>query len=136
MNSVCTILYYPLEHAAWAADHQLLPLNSSHLWTGAIALWALPLLIACVQILGQLMHQIKTDANQQLNHLVLDLVENLCNLSLAIFWMPKGFLWGGKLSSLWWGFFGTVSSLISLYKTIKSQQMPNVCTHEEAVSTH
>ena len=136
MNSVCTQLYYLLEHAAWAADHQLLPLNSSSLWTGAIALWALPLLIACVQILGKLMRQIKTNANQQLN-LVLDLVENLCNLGLAIFWMPKGFLWGGKLSSLWWGLLGTVSSLISLYKTIKSQQMPNnVCTHEEVVSTH
>ena len=48
--------------------------------------------------------------------LVADIVQGLCDLSIAIHWMPKGFLWGDKLPPAWWGLFGTVSSVIGLYK--------------------
>lgn len=121
-----------MEHAAWAADHQLVGVASTHIWTLAIVLWGIPLLVNLVRKLRQLgahMHHQsvptpsdsatkKTIKSSQQCWLMLDVIQTLCDLVIAIFWMPSGFLWGGKLPALWWGLFGTVSSLIGLYKTI------------------
>lgn len=127
-SCVCSQLYYPVEHIAWAADQQLVGVASTHVWTVAIILWAIPLLITIVRKLRELMSVcrqsqsgIRTAAETQLRGLMLDMVQNLCDLILAVFWMPPGFLWGGKLSATWWGLFGTISSLIGLYKTIVCQ---------------
>lgn len=142
VNSLCTQLYYPMEHVAWAADEGLLTLDSTPIWTGAIILWALPLLITLIQHVKQLrtlrarLHQTKcrlstssepahtNDMQKLMNQqftLLLGVVQTSCDLGLAVFWMPAGFLWAGKLPALWWGLLGTLSSCIGLYKTIKCQ---------------
>ncbi len=153
-NLLCTQLYYPVEHLAWAADQKIIPYNSTLLWTTGIILWGLPLLIALGYKLKQLLLKLfilvrtrgnKTGSNVRdrtgsdaregnkagstrtgsdnvlvpplaLVTVMVDLVQLLCDLSLAIHWMPKGFLWGERLPPTWWGLFGTLSSLIGLYK--------------------
>jgi len=49
---------------------------------------------------------------------MLTVVQTLSDLMNAVHWMPKGFLWAGHLTNFWVGFFGTVSSLIGLYKIL------------------
>lgn len=137
VNILCTQLYYPVEHVAWAADNQLLPVNSAPLWTMTVVLWALPLLITLIRTLKELagirlqLQSLRASAtsnpaktgkvmSQQFT-LTLVTMQTLCDLCLAVFWMPPGFLWAGKLSTLWWGLLGTISSFIGLYKTIKCQ---------------
>lgn len=121
-----------MEHAAWAADQQLVGVASTHLWTVAIVLYGLPLVITLIRNLTQLIHLYRNTQHMspdktgpqkrtQYQLLMLDVVENLCDLVIAVFWMPPGFLWGGRLPALWWGLFGTVASLIGLYKMIVSQ---------------
>lgn len=139
VDSLCTQLYYPVEHVAWAADQQLVAVNSTPIWTVAIILWALPLLITLMRTLKQLFNiqdqlqflrgrtSIPTGAtsvqklkSQQFS-LLLGVVQTLCDLGMAVFWMPPGFLWAGKLPALWWGLLGTISSILGLYRTIKCQ---------------
>ena len=137
VSALCNQLYYPVEHVAWAADNHLLPVNSGPLWTTTVILWALPLLITLIRTLKGL-----AEVRLQLQHfranptsdpvrtrevmsrqftLTLDIVQTLCDLCLAVFWMPPGFLWAGKLSALCWGLMGTMSSFIGLYKTTQCQ---------------
>ena len=48
----------------------------------------------------------------------LTVIETLSDLMNAVHWMPQGFLWAGKLTNVWVGLFGTVSSLIGLFKVL------------------
>ncbi len=142
VHSVCGQLYYPVEHVAWAADNQLIPLDSVPVWTLAVLLWGVPLLLDLLRKFTQLialyrqLHQAKQNSNSSpstntamrvgsLRHrilfLCLDLIQICCDLGLAIFWMPAGFLWGGKLPATLWGTLGTISSVVSLYKTISTK---------------
>lgn len=124
VSTVCNQLYYPAEHIAWAADHQLLPINSTPIWTVCILLWAIPLLISLVLSIWQLVttiyshkHRNSSSCKAQRVKLTLDILQTTCDLFLAVYWMSKGFLWGGNLAAVWWGGLGTISSLIGLYKT-------------------
>lgn len=136
-SALCNILYYPVEHVAWAADQQLLRIrDTTSLWTLTVILWAVPLLISLIQTLKQLVslraqlyHIRRSSSSSQASvhkltsqqfRLSLDVTETLCDLGLAVFWMPSGFLWAGKLPTVWWGLLGTISSLIGLHK-IKCQ---------------
>ena len=134
--SLCGQLYYPVEHLAWAADHQLVSVNSIPIWTLAVVLWGIPLLFTLLRKLFILYKQLRTHASPSsststtvrvtsLKHqtllLCLEVLQTLCDLGLAIFWMPAGFLWGGQLPSTIWGMLGTVSSIIGLYRMITNQ---------------
>lgn len=134
-------LYYPVEHIAWAADLKFISVSSYQFWTIAVVLWGVSLLINCIQ---NILFLIKTADSQhrkskaesastndthsdgldslrlQRHTAVLTVVESLCDLMNAIHWLPNGFLWSGRLPLLWVGFFGTVSSLIGLYKIFKT----------------
>ena len=127
VQSVCGQLYYPVEHVAWAADNQLIPPNSGPVWTIAVLLWGIPLLLTLLRKLTQLiqLYQQPKPSNPNtvttvgsIKHLSVEVVQVFCDLVLAIFWLPSGFLWGGKLSAAVWGTVGTISSIAGLYKTI------------------
>ena len=117
LEAVCGQLYYPVEHLAWAADYGLISLNSTHLWTVAILLWMVPLLINFTKLL---LHIVCSKTTPTLPspgrvHSVLKMVRYLCDLTLAISWLPRGCLWGGLLPASVWGLLGTVSSLVKIY---------------------
>lgn len=56
-------------------------------------------------------------------HIILSLVQSVSDLMNAVHWMPEGFLWAGKLSLFWVGVFGTLSSVIGLYKILPGQHV-------------
>ncbi|XP_063229937.1 peroxisomal membrane protein 11C-like isoform X1 [Bacillus rossius redtenbacheri] len=41
VGNAVDVVYYPFEHAAWAADHRLLSLDSRPLWTATSFCWAI-----------------------------------------------------------------------------------------------
>ena len=139
---LCGQLYYPLEHVAWAADQGFIPVHSTTAWTIAIILWAVPLVITIIQQLNKLICTNVTICSQKLKSseprqwsvcsvqklraervkTLLCLVQATCDLALAVFWLPEGWLWGRRLSASCWGLLGTISSLLGLYQMIKSKQ--------------
>ncbi|KAJ8311771.1 hypothetical protein KUTeg_011126 [Tegillarca granosa] len=69
---------------------------------------------------------IKTQMYQQKAEMrtsYLTLIQSLSDFMNAINWMPPGFLWAGKLSKARSGMFGTISSLIMLYKVWPAKSM-------------
>ena len=48
----------------------------------------------------------------------LSLVQSLSDLVMAVHFLPRGLLWGGRLSTLLVGLCGTASSLLGLYKIL------------------
>lgn len=160
LTSVCGILYYPVEHVAWAADYHLIPYQSSPFWTIAIILWGVPLLISTIQSVIALVHinremellwkRIKSSnsspsgdrrvtfadqkqyvgTNTRMRSLmtqrfmiILAMIQSTSDLMMAIHWLPEGFLWAGKLPAFWVGLFGTLSSVIGLYKILPIQSI-------------
>ena len=136
LGSLSGQLYYPVEHIAWAADLRLISTSSYHFWTMAVVLWGISLLVNCIQ---NILFLIKTSDHRhrkskpesastnntnsglesvrvQRHMAVLTVVESLCDVMNAVHWLPDGILWSGKLPLLWVGLFGSVSSLIGLYK--------------------
>jgi len=128
-------LYYPLEHVAWAADKQIISVSSTPWWVLAIGAWALSLYIGIVRAVRSITilrkqkdilknGLILSNPTQQsnldylfLSH-VLTIVHNTSDLVNAIHWLPKGFLWAGKLTSFQIGLFGLISSVLSIYRSI------------------
>ena len=125
LEVVCGQLYYPVEHLAWAADNQVLPLTSSHLWTVAILLWIIPLLTSLLRLLLKLKSNSVTTPTQRRRH-VLEVVRCLFDICLAVHWLPQGWLWGGRLHPSVWGLLGTVTSLVNLYQTISTKRQCHV----------
>ncbi len=54
-------------------------------------------------------------------HIILSIIQSLCDLMNAVHWLPKDIFWAGKLPLAWVGVFGTLSSIISLYKILSRQ---------------
>ena len=54
------------------------------------------------------------------SHLIKDLTQAGCDLINAIHWLPPGHLWSGRLSQGRVGINGFISSIISLYKFIRT----------------
>ncbi len=159
-------LYYPTEHLAWAADNQLVAMESGRLWTLGVVLWLLSLVTTLVQAVAAVARISRELAEEEVggrerrtqphekdpmeagtepsgprkrvtfkdeeagwrarHHAlrrqrflgILTIVQSLADLMNAINWLPQGVLWSGRLSNMWVGFFGTVSSLIGLYKLL------------------
>lgn len=166
LNAVSSQLYYPTEHVAWAADNQIIAMDSSRLWVFSLVLWLLSLVSSLIQALATVAKVTKelrelggsggsryasedrevgsesslprrrvsfkdqeTGARARLHALrqqrylaALTAIKNLADMVNAINWLPPGILWSGKLSNFWIGFFGTVSSLIGLYRALPRRQ--------------
>ena len=54
LNTVAGQFYYPVEHLAWAAENKLIPIESARFWTISVFLWALSVLINCLQAIGSI----------------------------------------------------------------------------------
>lgn len=129
-----------MEHIAWAADLKLIPASSLQFWTAGTVLWGIPLLIGSLQALYVIIrttymllqfefgrnnptskslpniYSSSESLRKQRQMAILTLLQSLSDLMNAVHWLPNGVLWSGKLSLFWVGLFGTVSSMIGLYK--------------------
>jgi len=134
LSNVVDQLYYPLEHVAWAADKKIISTSSTPWWYCAVGAWAISLYIGivrairCIIILRRQKELLSSglilsSATQQSNikmllfsH-VLTIVHNASDLVNAIHWLPKGFLWAGKLTPFQTGLFGLISSVVNIYRS-------------------
>lgn len=148
LSSLLGQVCYPIEHLAWAADNRLLPLKSRRLWVLVTMLWVVSLLVSCLRAIAMILEvnkelfhcenilhpngkkkvtfedqrtgsKARASALRRQRHLaVLTVVQSLFDLMNAVHGLPEGFLWAGRLPLFWVGLFGTVSSLIGLYKIL------------------
>lgn len=133
------LVYYPTEHLAWAADRNLIGIHSNHLWMTTTILWVVSLSLGIARALLHLTHiatQLDkkgeqngraTDASskrrreyllQQRWLAVVTIVQNSADMVNAVNRLPAGVLWAGKVSPFLSGLFGTIASILGLYRLL------------------
>jgi len=135
-------LFYPIEHIAWASDQQIVHLDSSSWWYSSTFLWLLSLYLNLLKVIRSLFilqrkkkvvalietsdlssDMLAKKLHQNIQLELLSIIEYGTDLINAIHWMPKSFLWGGKLQLWQVGLFGLISSIIGGYKMHKLSKM-------------
>ncbi|XP_034035955.1 peroxisomal membrane protein 11C [Thalassophryne amazonica] len=149
LTNVADQLYYPCEHIAWAADAELIRINSNKWWLFSVMLWGASLLLGIlrsVHILLLLKKKLKrcemdrsgmsrTQLQRQMRRELLSVISSMADLGNAIHWMPPGFLWAGRFPSWLVGLLGSISSVIGLIQMNSGRQSDSVLLssshHEE-----
>ncbi|XP_787142.3 peroxisomal membrane protein 11C [Strongylocentrotus purpuratus] len=134
--------FFVLEHIAWAADNQLIRIQSERWWHLSVTAWLVSMSLGVIKSSGGVMDlqrqrkiaflQAKSsqdgnvlrasDLTKEQTRIVLGMLADGCDMCNAIHWMPAGFLWSNKLPNRWVGLFGTISSLIKLSLFIESRR--------------
>ncbi|KAM8925975.1 peroxisomal membrane protein 11C isoform 2-T2 [Lycaon pictus] len=138
LGNVADQLYYPCEHIAWAADANILCVDSARWWTLSTAFWGLSLLLGIARSLwlvltlrrrlrspvvaftSRLPRSKRRAMEAQVRSEVLAVLSNLADLANAVHWLPRGVLWAGRSPPWLVGLLGTVSSLLSVYQAVQA----------------
>ncbi|XP_064427850.1 peroxisomal membrane protein 11C isoform X1 [Mirounga angustirostris] len=118
LGNLADQLYYPCEHIAWAADAQILRVDSARWWTLSTAFWGLSLLLG---IASRLPRSKRRAVEAQVRSEVLTLLSNVADLANAVHWLPPGVLWAGRFPPWLVGLLGTISSLLSVYQAGRAE---------------
>ncbi|XP_063229938.1 peroxisomal membrane protein 11C-like isoform X2 [Bacillus rossius redtenbacheri] len=137
VGNAVDVVYYPFEHAAWAADHRLLSLDSRPLWTATSFCWAISMYLDLLKYLRHMaiirrhksrVSRADCDTRAALTTLMaqqrreqLAMCRCVLDLIHAVHTLPEGVLWSGKLSPRLVALVGTLSSLLGLYMILPSR---------------
>ena len=137
ISNIVNQFFFPVEHIAWAIDRGIIHARSSlQWWYCGTMLWAISLslsILKCIWSLVKLQlkkkrlsshrsdqsnaETLKQIETEQFNERLV-LCESFSDFCCAIHWLPRGFLWSGKLSKLTVGLLGSVSSAVGLYRQV------------------
>ncbi|XP_062816297.1 peroxisomal membrane protein 11C [Anolis carolinensis] len=139
LNNVADQLYYPCEHVAWAADAEVIRVDSRKWWALSTALWAASLLLGIarsLRILSRLRRNREPqskEAVRQARAEALTVASHLADLCNAVHWLPvPGLLWAGRSPGWLVGLLGTLSSLIGIHLAHVSDKGPASSARETA----
>ncbi|KAH8291517.1 hypothetical protein KR054_012304 [Drosophila jambulina] len=120
MSNAVDLLFYPIETICWLAEHKVLDLRRKDAWNYANSLFcALSAYLNLVRTLRRFsLH--RDSLNRQ------DLV-SVARISLdllqAVGSLPRGNLWGGKLSTFQMGAIGTLSAGLGIYQILAARRL-------------
>ena len=117
LDTVVGLVFLPIEHLAFIGDQKLASFQTDKLHTSATILWLLSLTINLSQLLMKMVV-----LREERRVLALPVLQCLSDLIIAVHYLPKGYLWSEQLPLTAVGVFGLISSLIGLYRLIKSFQ--------------
>ncbi|XP_059610623.1 peroxisomal membrane protein 11C [Phlebotomus argentipes] len=135
-------IYYPVEKVCWLAEHRVISVRNPSKWDTASSIcWVLSIFLNLLRILRNvtLMEQYSKTLDKAANNSnreerrkllwkqqqeLLSVVRLSLDLTQAVSTLPKGWLWGGNLSTLHIGFIGTLSSFIGLYQYFAKKHGP------------
>jgi len=136
IQNVVDLIYSPIEHIAWAGQHNIVTINNDKWDLVTTWFWIVSLhlsLLKSLRVLQKLQKynielkrnnpntQIMKDINEQRQSALLICTRIVLDISYAISYLPPGVLWGGRLKTWHVGALGTISSLIGLYQALSRQ---------------
>ncbi|KAG5310463.1 PX11C protein, partial [Acromyrmex insinuator] len=138
IQNVVDVIYSPIEHIAWAGQHNIVPINNDKWDLATTWFWIVSLhlsLLKSFRLLQKLQrykiglkknnvstHSVTLkDLNEQRRSALLTCTRIMLDISYAISYLPPGILWGGRLKTWHVGALGTISSLIGLYQALSRQ---------------
>ncbi|KAI8131048.1 hypothetical protein FF38_11866 [Lucilia cuprina] len=136
--NIIDLLYYPVEKLCWLSEHNIINLKNADYWDNVnTVFW----------VLGVYLNLMRTLRNFGINQQKINLIKDpkkspedelkikkqrleilsLIRLSLdfvhAASYLPKGYLWGGKLSTFQIGAVGTLSAGIGIYQIFAKRRL-------------
>ncbi|KAI3368208.1 hypothetical protein L3Q82_007934 [Scortum barcoo] len=142
LTNMADQLYYPCEHIAWAADAELIKVQSDKWWLFSTVLWGTSLLLGILRSLRVLLllkkklkrnerdegGNSRSQLRRQMQGEALSILSSMADLSNAVHWMPPGFLWAGRFPNWLVGLMGTISSVTGLMQmsASNSNQTDNI----------
>lgn len=135
--NIVDLLYYPIEKICWLSEHNILDVKNADAWDVLNStFWVLSVYLNLMRTMrNYALNQQKVDASNVANSSVdekllkkhrLELLSVL-RLSLdfthAVSTLPKGYLWGGKLSTFQVGAIGTLSAAIGIYQLFAKRRL-------------
>ncbi|KYM79543.1 Peroxisomal membrane protein 11C [Atta colombica] len=137
IQNVVDVIYSPIEHIAWAGQHNIVSINNDKWDLATTWFWIVSLhlsLLKSFRLLQKLQrykiglkksnvntHITLKDLNKQRRSALLTCTRIMLDISYAISYLPPGILWGGRLKTWHVGALGTISSLIGLYQALSRQ---------------
>ncbi|KYN23292.1 PREDICTED: peroxisomal membrane protein 11C [Trachymyrmex cornetzi] len=137
IQNVVDVIYSPIEHIAWAGQHNIVSINNDKWDLATTWFWIVSLhlsLLKSSRLLQKLQrykiglkksnvstHITLQDLNEQRRSALLTCTRIMLDISYAISYLPPGVLWGGRLKTWHVGALGTISSLIGLYQALSRQ---------------
>ncbi|KYM98207.1 PREDICTED: peroxisomal membrane protein 11C [Cyphomyrmex costatus] len=133
IQNIVDIVYSPIEHIAWAGQHNIVSINNNKWDLATTWLWIVSLHLSLLKLLRLLQKlqkykigleksntstQMLEDFNEQRRNALLTCTRIMLDISYAISYLPPGVLWGGRLKTWHVGALGTISSLIGLYQAL------------------
>jgi len=140
IQNIVDIVYSPIEHIAWAGQHNIVSINIDKWDLTTTWFWIISLhlsLLKSLRLLQKLQkHKIRLGrSNPNVQTTLKDIDEQrrsalvactciMLDITYAISYLPPGVLWGGRLKTWHVGALGTISSLIGLYQAL-SRRLKN-----------
>lgn len=149
VGNVTGLVFFPIEHIAWAAENQILRIHSKPWWNASIVCWVVMLITGLMKSLrsililryrrARLLKQKKlespdkgdassTSYTQGMRDLAMQeqtefllLIKNSADFLNAIHFLPSGILWSGRLNTTQCGLFGTIASVAGLAVLLRTK---------------
>lgn len=137
IQNVVDIIYSPIEHIAWAGQHNIVSINIDKWDLTTTWFWIVSLHLSLLRSLRllQKLQKYKTgleksnpdaqitlkEINEQRQSALLICTRLALDITYAISYLPPGVLWGGRLKTWHVGALGTISSLIGLYQAFSQR---------------
>ncbi|KAM7362693.1 peroxisomal biogenesis factor 11c isoform 2-T2 [Cochliomyia hominivorax] len=136
--NIVDLLYYPVEKLCWLSEHKIIDLKNADYWDNVnTVFWVLGVYLNLMRTLRnfginqQKINKIKDPKKTPEDELkikkqrleILSLIRLSLDFIHAASYLPKGYLWGGKLSTFQIGAVGTLSAGIGIYQIFAKRRL-------------
>ncbi|EDV36107.1 uncharacterized protein Dana_GF12123 [Drosophila ananassae] len=119
MSNAVDLLFYPIETVCWLAEHKIVDVKSRSAWAYLNSIFSvLSAYLSFVRTMRRLSlsrEKLNRKDVVSITRLVLDCIH-------AVNTLPRGNLWGGRLSTLQVGAIGTLSAGLGIYQIVSSRK--------------
>ncbi|XP_061398720.1 peroxisomal membrane protein 11C [Musca vetustissima] len=136
--NIVDLLYYPVEKICWLSEHKIVDIKNADYWDNVNTIfWVVGVylnLMRNIRSFGLNQQKINTikqtkdnpDMEKMLKKHRIEML-TLLRLTLDFIhagsYLPKGYLWGGKLSTFQIGAIGTTSAAIGIYQIFAKRRL-------------
>ncbi|XP_033167304.1 peroxisomal membrane protein 11C isoform X2 [Drosophila mauritiana] len=134
--NIVDFLYYPIEKVCWLAEHKIVDVKNADNWDNVNSIfWVLSVYLNLMRTMRNFsLNQEKLNRTNNINELdvktltkhrleMVSIVRISLDFVHAVSTLPKGYLWGGKLSTLQVGAIGTLSAGLGIYQIFAKRRL-------------
>ncbi|XP_043948158.1 peroxisomal membrane protein 11C [Drosophila biarmipes] len=120
MSNAVDLLFYPIETICWLAENRVLDVRNRTAWSYANSIFCV---LSVYLNLVRTLRTFSLKRNQLSRQDAVSLARISLDLVHAVGILPRGYLWGGKMSTLQIGAIGTLSAALGIYQVLARKRL-------------